>query len=208
MDCVCRTAFTALRLPHCVCRTVFDGIRLLDCACQTEFARLRCRIVLLDASLLRRYVLAFNVNKTVCRLERPQEMSASSALQADVEGRAVDWTGSILAVHTGDTYKRFFVVGYTNPVYMLNLQEDHGAEHDCFQFFFCSPKKLPLNPHEDNVFTALKIQKRAHRSLLDTREISVTEFLHAKETYNIVDVTPSAGANDRTAVLYAMGVRT
>ena len=58
-------------------------------------------------------------------------------LQAEPEGRAADWTGSILAVHTGATYRRFFVVGYTNPVDMLLVQAESGE----VVLVNCSPER-------------------------------------------------------------------
>jgi hypothetical protein len=102
--------------------------------------------------------------------------------------------GAIVAIFAGKQTKRFFVLSFTNPVYMLQQQRVHKVDGK-YQFFLCVSKTEFLAREEDNDV------------LFDTRELTAHEYLNIRKRYTLQNVTKCATANDQTTVAYAMGWR-
>lgn len=110
----------------------------------------------------------------------------------------MDFTNAVIGIYAGRQSKRFFVLSYTCPVYMLLKQEEHVDA--TYQFYQCRPKMEPK-----------RVKKPADpgraSTLFDTAEIGPGKYLQIRDWYELDNVSEFASENDKTAIMYAMGFR-
>lgn len=104
------------------------------------------------------------------------------------------FAGAVVGIFAGKQTKRFFILSYTNPVYLLQTQREHKVDGK-YQFFLCVSKT-----HEGGEDDDLDV-------LFDTRELTPHEYLKIRSAYVLKNVTKCATPNDQAAVAYAMGWR-
>lgn len=104
------------------------------------------------------------------------------------------YAGAVVGIFAGKQTKRFFVLSFTNPVYILQEQREHKVDGK-YQFFLCVSKTEQQAREEEN------------EVLFDTHELTAHEYLQIRARYALKNVTKCATANDQTTVAYAMGWR-
>ena len=149
--------------------------------------------------------------------------TAKASITAADERADVDWAGGILCIFTGSKVRRFFMLSYTAPIYILKKQPS-AQPNPRFQFFFCWKNVVqPQNVGAAGAGAAGagaagagaagagadtgKRQSASDYALFDTQELLVGEYMRIRAAYSLTDVTACASANDEAAILGAMGHR-